>query len=150
MIPLGEDRGGAPVSLPRIMGFPQPILGVTGKRVLWMGREEGGKSPFGGTIFGSKQELGGVFILLLRRAFRQHRGRIGATQGLRLARSRDLGGGFSGIVSDGKSTHPYRFRVRPPSFCNLQGLPRLVRGHLVADVVALIGSLDIVLGEVDR
>ena len=41
------------------------------------------------------------------------------------------------IVSDGKSTNPYRFRVRPPSFCNLQALPRLVRGHLVADVVAL-------------
>lgn len=54
------------------------------------------------------------------------------------------------IVSDGKSANPYRFRVRPPSFCNLQALPRLVRGHLVADVVALIGSLDVVLGEVDR
>jgi NADH-quinone oxidoreductase subunit D len=54
------------------------------------------------------------------------------------------------IVSDGKSTNPYRFRVRPPSFCNLQGLRRLCKGHLVADVVALIGSLDVVLGEVDR
>jgi NADH-quinone oxidoreductase subunit D len=54
------------------------------------------------------------------------------------------------IVSDGKSTNPYRFRVRPPSFCNLQALPRLIRGHLIADVVALIGSIDIVLGEVDR
>jgi NADH-quinone oxidoreductase subunit D len=54
------------------------------------------------------------------------------------------------IASDGKSNAPYRFRVRPPSFCNLQALPRLVRGHLVADVVALIGSIDIVLGEVDR
>ena len=54
------------------------------------------------------------------------------------------------IVSDGKSNTPYRFRVRPPSFCNLQALPRLVKGHLVADVVALIGSIDIVLGEVDR
>jgi NADH-quinone oxidoreductase subunit D len=54
------------------------------------------------------------------------------------------------IVSDGKSASPYRFRVRPPSFCNLQGLRTLVRGHLVADVVALIGSLDVVLGEVDR
>jgi NADH-quinone oxidoreductase subunit D len=54
------------------------------------------------------------------------------------------------IVSDGKSTSPYRLRVRPPSFCNLQALPRLVRGHLVADVIALIGTIDIVLGEVDR
>ena len=54
------------------------------------------------------------------------------------------------LVSDGKATNPYRFRVRPPSFCNLQGLKRLVTGHLVADVVALIGTIDIVLGEVDR
>jgi NADH-quinone oxidoreductase subunit D len=54
------------------------------------------------------------------------------------------------IVSDGRGTNPYRMRVRPPSFCNLQALPRLINGHLVADVVALIGSIDIVLGEVDR
>jgi NADH-quinone oxidoreductase subunit D len=54
------------------------------------------------------------------------------------------------IASDGKSLSPYRFRVRPPSFCNLQALRQLVRGHLLADVVALIGTIDIVLGEVDR
>jgi NADH-quinone oxidoreductase subunit D len=54
------------------------------------------------------------------------------------------------IVSDGKSMVPYRFRVRPPSFCNLQALPRLIQGHMMADVVALIGSIDVVIGEVDR
>ncbi len=54
------------------------------------------------------------------------------------------------IASDGKSNMPYRFRVRPPSFCNLQALSQLIKGHLVSDVVALIGSIDIVLGEVDR
>jgi len=53
------------------------------------------------------------------------------------------------IVSDG-STQPYRVRVRPPSFVNLQALDRMVRGALVADVVAVIGTIDIVLGEVDR
>jgi len=53
------------------------------------------------------------------------------------------------IVSDG-STQPYRVRVRPPSFVNLQALDVMVRGMLVADVVAVIGTLDIVLGEVDR
>jgi NADH-quinone oxidoreductase subunit D len=53
------------------------------------------------------------------------------------------------IVSDG-STQPYRIRVRPPSFVNLQALDIMVRGALVADVVAVIGTLDIVLGEVDR
>jgi len=58
--------------------------------------------------------------------------------------------GFKFAIRDGLVQKPYRFRVRPPSFCNLQGLRRLVKGHLVADVVALIGSLDVVLGEVDR
>ena len=53
------------------------------------------------------------------------------------------------IVSDG-STQPYRLRVRPPSFVNLQALDVMVRGMLVADVVAVIGTIDIVLGEVDR
>ena len=53
------------------------------------------------------------------------------------------------IVSDG-TTQPYRVRIRPPSFVNLQALDKMVRGHLVADVVAIIGTLDIVLGEVDR
>jgi NADH-quinone oxidoreductase subunit D len=53
------------------------------------------------------------------------------------------------IVSDG-STQPYRLRVRPPSFVNLQALDVMVRGLLVADVIAVIGTLDIVLGEVDR
>jgi len=55
------------------------------------------------------------------------------------------------IVSDGKSTKPVPVPRAPAVvFCNLQGLRRLVKGHLVADVVALIGSIDIVLGEVDR
>jgi len=53
------------------------------------------------------------------------------------------------VVSDG-ATQPYRVRVRPPSFVNLQALDRMVRGGLIADVVAVIGTLDIVLGEVDR
>src|SRR5262249_48195827 len=53
------------------------------------------------------------------------------------------------IVSHG-STQTYRVCVRPPSFVNLQALDRMVRGQLVADVIAVIGTLDIVLGEVDR
>jgi len=53
------------------------------------------------------------------------------------------------IVSDG-SPQPYRFRVRPPSFVNLQALEHILPGHLVADVVAIIGSFDPVFGEVDR
>ena len=53
------------------------------------------------------------------------------------------------IVSDG-TTQPYRVRVRPPSFINLQAFDKMARGALVADVVAIIGTIDIVLGEVDR
>ena len=53
------------------------------------------------------------------------------------------------VASDG-STQPSRCRVRPPSFVNLQALDQMVRGQLVADVVAIIGTIDIVLGEVDR
>ena len=53
------------------------------------------------------------------------------------------------IVSDG-SNKPYRVRVRPPCFVNLGALPKMIEGRLMADVVATIGSIDIVLGEIDR
>ena len=53
------------------------------------------------------------------------------------------------IVSDGK-TEPYRFHIRPPSFINLGVLSKLVVGHKVADAVVILGSIDIVMGEVDR
>jgi NADH-quinone oxidoreductase subunit D len=53
------------------------------------------------------------------------------------------------ILSDG-SERPYRVHVRGPSFVNLQALPHIVQGTLIADVVAVIGSIDIVLGEIDR
>jgi NADH-quinone oxidoreductase subunit D len=53
------------------------------------------------------------------------------------------------LVSDG-TNKPYRMKVRPPSFCNLQPLRKLVQGVLVADVIAILGSLDFILGDVDR
>jgi NADH-quinone oxidoreductase subunit D len=52
-------------------------------------------------------------------------------------------------VSNG-TNRPYRMHCRPPSFINLQALPKLAKGHLISDLVALIGTIDIVLGEVDR
>ena len=53
------------------------------------------------------------------------------------------------LVSDG-TARPWRMKVRSPSFINLQGLPVMTEGGMLADVIAAIGSIDIVLGEVDR
>jgi NADH-quinone oxidoreductase subunit D len=53
------------------------------------------------------------------------------------------------LISDG-SPNPYRYRVRPPSLINLTILEDMCLGHLVGDVVVILGSVDIVLGEVDR
>jgi NADH-quinone oxidoreductase subunit D len=53
------------------------------------------------------------------------------------------------LVADG-SNKPYRMHIRAPSFVNLQSLPPLLRGGLIADAVAVISSVDPVMGEVDR
>jgi NADH-quinone oxidoreductase subunit D/NADH-quinone oxidoreductase subunit C/D len=53
------------------------------------------------------------------------------------------------VISNGKS-NPYRYHVRAPSFINLTVLGELCKGHKVADVVVILGSIDIVLGETDR
>lgn len=53
------------------------------------------------------------------------------------------------IVSDG-ANKPYRLKIRAPGFAHLSGIDELVRGHMLADVVAVIGTLDIVFGEIDR
>jgi NADH-quinone oxidoreductase subunit D len=54
------------------------------------------------------------------------------------------------FISGNGTNRPNRIRVRPPSFINLASLPALAEGRLLSDVVAAIGSIDIVLGEVDR
>lgn len=53
------------------------------------------------------------------------------------------------LVSDG-SQNPYRLKIRSPAFVNLSILPELIKGAKIPDVVAVLGSLDIVLGEIDR
>ena len=53
------------------------------------------------------------------------------------------------IVSDG-SAKPYRLKIRTPSFMNLMALETLAKGRLIADLVGIIGSIDIVLGEIDK
>ncbi len=53
------------------------------------------------------------------------------------------------VISDGKH-RPYRFRIRTPSFVHISAIPEMVKGHMIADVVAVIGTLDIVLGDSDK
>ena len=53
------------------------------------------------------------------------------------------------LVSDG-ANRPYRMKIRAPGFAHLSGLDEMVRGHMLADVVAVIGTQDIVFGEIDR
>jgi NADH-quinone oxidoreductase subunit D len=53
------------------------------------------------------------------------------------------------FISDG-SEYPWRAKIRGPSFVNLQIVPEILRGHKISDVIAILGSTDLVLGEVDR
>ena len=56
---------------------------------------------------------------------------------------------FGNLVSDG-TNRPYKCKIRAPSFAHLQAMDLLSRGHMLADVAAIVGSLDIVFGEIDR
>ena len=53
------------------------------------------------------------------------------------------------LISDG-SNKPYRVKIRPPGFVHLAAMDEMVRGHMLADVVAVIGTMDVVFGEIDR
>jgi NADH dehydrogenase (ubiquinone) Fe-S protein 2 len=53
------------------------------------------------------------------------------------------------LVSDG-SSKPYRCKIKSPDYCHLQGLDFISRGHMIADVVTLIGTMDVVFGSIDR
>jgi NADH-quinone oxidoreductase subunit D len=53
------------------------------------------------------------------------------------------------IISDG-ANKPYRMKIRPPGFSHLAALDEMARGHMIADAVAIIGTMDIVFGEIDR
>ena len=53
------------------------------------------------------------------------------------------------LISDG-ANKPYRLKIRPPGFAHLAALDEMARGHMIADAVAIIGTMDIVFGEIDR
>jgi NADH-quinone oxidoreductase subunit D len=53
------------------------------------------------------------------------------------------------LVADG-TNRPYRCKIRPTGFSHLQAMETMTRGHMLADAVAVIGSIDLVFGEVDR
>ena len=53
------------------------------------------------------------------------------------------------IVSDG-ANKPYRLKIRPPSYVHLAAMDEMCRGHMIADVAAILSSIDVVFGEVDR
>jgi len=53
------------------------------------------------------------------------------------------------MVSDG-ANKPYRLKIRAPGFAHLAALDEMTRGHMIADLVAIIGTQDIVFGEIDR
>jgi NADH-quinone oxidoreductase subunit D len=53
------------------------------------------------------------------------------------------------LISDG-ANKPYRMKLRPPGFAHLAALEEMSKGHMLADVVAIIGTMDLVFGDVDR
>ena len=59
-------------------------------------------------------------------------------------------GEFSVSLVSNNTTKPLKCKVKSPSYYNLQALPELTKGHYLADIAALIGTIDIVFGEVDR
>ena len=68
-------------------------------------------------------------------------------------------GGETGVIGSvsyvssidrNRANKPYRLKIRPPGFPHLAALDELSRGHMIADAVAIIGTMDIVFGEIDR
>jgi len=53
------------------------------------------------------------------------------------------------LVSDG-ANKPYRLKIRAPGFAHLSAMDEMTRGHMIADLVAIIGTQDVVFGEIDR
>jgi NADH:ubiquinone oxidoreductase subunit D len=59
-------------------------------------------------------------------------------------------GEFGVYLSSDNTNKPYRCKIKAPGFLHLQGLNFMSKGHMIADIVTIIGTLDIVFGEIDR
>lgn len=133
LVRIREMRESARVARQAVDGLPEGPWTAAGSPAVFPAKDElkqniaGLIRHFGLVMEGMKPPAGEVY-----HAVESPRGELG-----------------SYIVSDG-GPRPLRLKVRPPSFVNLQGLVKMIRGRLLADVVAVIGAVDIVLAEVDR
>ena len=112
------------------------------KRSTRTGRTRGGESVAGERMGDSMEALIQHFKLVTE-GFKVPKGEVYvAVEGPRGEH------GFN-VVSDG-TNRPFRVKLRAPSFYACQALPQIIQGGMIADVIAVIGSTDVVMGDVDR
>jgi NAD(P)H-quinone oxidoreductase subunit H len=132
MVRIGEMRQSAKIIQQALKGLPGgPYENLEAKRIA-----EGPKSQWGGFDYQFMSKKPSPTFKIPKG---EHYVRVEAPKG-------ELG---VYIIGD-DSVFPWRWKIRPPGFINLQVLPQLVRGMKVADIMAILGSIDIIMGEVDR
>ncbi|MCS6783139.1 MAG: NAD(P)H-quinone oxidoreductase subunit H [Gloeomargarita sp. SKYBB_i_bin120] len=132
MVRIGEMRESAKIILQALKGLPGgPYENLEAKRMA-----EGPKSEWNGFDYQFVSKKPSPTFKIPKG---EHYVRVEAPKG-------ELG---VYIIGD-DSPFPWRWKIRPPGFVNLQVLPQLVRGMKVADIMAILGSVDIIMGEVDR
>jgi NAD(P)H-quinone oxidoreductase subunit H len=132
VVRLGEMRQSAKIIQQALKGLPGgPYENLEAKRI-----SSGPKSEWGGFDYQFISKKSSPTFKIPKG---EHYVRVEAPKG-------ELG---VYILGD-DSVFPWRWKIRPPGFINLQVLPQLVRGMKVADIMAILGSIDIIMGEVDR
>jgi NAD(P)H-quinone oxidoreductase subunit H len=132
MVRIGEMRQSAKIIQQALKGLPGgPYENLEAKRIA-----EGPKSQWGGFDYQFISKKPSPTFKIPKG---EHYVRVEAPKG-------ELG---VYLIGD-DSVFPWRWKIRPPGFINLQVLPQLVRGMKVADIMAILGSIDIIMGEVDR
>jgi NAD(P)H-quinone oxidoreductase subunit H len=132
MVRLGEMRESTKIIQQALQGLPGgPYENLEAKRI-----SSGPKSEWGGFDYQFISKKSSPTFKIPKG---EHYVRVEAPKG-------ELG---VYILGD-DSVFPWRWKIRPPGFINLQVLPQLVRGMKVADIMAILGSIDVIMGEVDR